>query len=444
MDRLVRIAGKASREEMTVVDPVTIGRGEENVLRLFDETASRRHAIVRREKGRIVVEDLGSSNGTRVNGKRVRLAALVDGDEIAFGDVALRFLAGAESTRSTVIAKSSSPGVPVGRPQASRPAAAPTIRTGAKPQAAAVSIVGRSPAVLRMIETTDRAAASDATVLVRGETGTGKELVARRLHAKSARHDGPFVALNCAAFVEGLVESELFGHEKGAFTGADARKDGRIAEAAGGTFFLDEVGELSAALQAKLLRVLSDRTFTRVGGRELHPMDCRLVAATHRDLPAMVREKTFREDLWYRLAVVTIECPPLRDRGDDLDLLADAFLVRIAARLGGPTPKLAPDARKRLHAHAWPGNVRELENALERAIVLSGADVLTAADLPLDAGVPAADPSTDTTVTSIAEAEKRAVIAALAKTKGKKGEAAALLGISWPTLNRKLKEYGLE
>ncbi len=233
--------------------------------------------------------------------------------------------------------------------------------TSAGATAGAVEILGASPAVRALVAQVDRAAPTEATVLVRGETGTGKELVARRLHAGSARRAGPFVALNCAAIVEGLVESELFGHEKGAFTGADARTDGRIAQAAGGTLFLDEVGELSPALQAKLLRVLSDRTYTRVGGRDVLRLDCRLVAATHRDLPAMVRAGAFREDLWYRLAVVTIDTPPLRDRGDDVETLAEACLERIAARLGRRTPRLSADARAALHAHRWPGNVRELE-----------------------------------------------------------------------------------
>jgi two-component system response regulator HydG len=310
----------------------------------------------------------------------------------------------------------------------------------------APEILGESPVIVRLVELVDRAAPTDATVLVLGPTGTGKELVARRLHARSARRTGPFVALSCAAIVDGLVESELFGHEKGAFTGADARKEGRIAQAGGGTLFLDEVGELSASLQAKLLRVLSDRTYTRVGGRDALRMECRLVAATHRDLPTMVREGRFREDLWYRLAVVTVETPPLAARGDDVIRLAEVFLERIAARLARRTPTLSADARARLLAHRWPGNVRELENALERAVVLTAGAVLTAADLPRDLvaspSSSATGPAPATEVITVAEAEKRAILAALAHTKGKKGEAAALLGISWPTLNRKLHDYG--
>ena len=204
-----------------------------------------------------------------------------------------------------------------------------------------------------------------------------------------------------------------------------------------------EVGELSLPLQAKLLRVLSDRTYTRVGGHETLRLQCRLVAATHRDLRAAVAQGRFREDLWYRLAVVTVECPPLRDRGDDVETLAEAFVERVAARLGRRTPTLSADARARLRAHRWPGNVRELENAVERAIVLASGDVLTAADLPREVGAPApATPSPAGEVLTVAEAEKRAILAALAATKGRKGEAAALLGISWPTLNRKLREYG--
>ena len=248
--------------------------------------------------------------------------------------------------------------------------------TAAGARGAATEILGASPAVRELVALVDRAAPTEATVLVRGETGTGKELVARRLHERSARRAGPFVALNCAALVEGLLESELFGHEKGAFTGADARTDGRIAQAAGGTLFLDEVGELSPALQAKLLRVLSDRTYTRVGGHDVLRLDCRLVAATHRDLPGDgAREGRFREDLWYRLAVVTIDYAAAAGRGATTwRRWRRCSCARIAARLGRRTPALPADARAALRAHGWPGNVRELENALERAVVLaSGA-----------------------------------------------------------------------
>jgi two-component system response regulator AtoC len=434
MDRLVRVAGRTSADDVEVADGLVLGRGEGAGLRLFDETASRRHAVLHRTPQGVILEDLGSANGTRVNGGLAKRVMLRDGDEIVVGEVRLRFLSATGAERPTVVRKESGSSAP----SAKTPAAP---RRG--PRAEAPEILGRSSAVRRLVEATDRAAATEATVLVRGETGSGKELIALRLHALGSRGSGPFVAVNCAAIVEGLLESEMFGHERGAFTGAEARREGRFAQAAGGTLFLDEVGELSPALQAKLLRALSDRTYTRVGGTEVLRVTCRIVAATHRDLPAFVSAGRFREDLWYRLAVVTLDVPPLRDRGDDVDLLAEAILARTAARLGRPVPLIDADARARLRSHRWPGNVRELENALERALVLASGASLSVADLALDA------PDKSTPVTgpeslSLREAEKRAIAAALARTNGRKGEAAALLGISWPTLNRKIREYRLD
>ena len=442
MDRLVLLEGRTNHDDVVVGERVTLGRGDENDVRLFDETASRRHAVLARVDGRVVLEDLGSGNGTKVNGTRVPRAILCDGDIIAIGGVRLRFLTEEGARRPTRIVSDDDP-APHPGPVRSEP-----VRRARAREAEATPILGASPVMRRLVELVDRLAPTDSVVLIRGETGTGKELVARRLHAGSALRAGPFVALNCAALVEGLLESELFGHEKGAFTGADARREGRIAAANGGTLFLDEVGELSPALQAKLLRVLSDRTFTRVGGGETLHMACRLVAATHRDLPAMVAAGRFREDLWYRIAVVTLDCPPLRDRGDDVGLLTDAIIVRVAARLKRQVPTLAPAAMARWRSHGWPGNVRELENAIERVLVLANGDVIDVADLPSEIGTPSAPQSTPgsmaTEVLTVHEAEKRAVLAALTKTNGKKGEAAALLGISWPTLNRKLREYGID
>ncbi len=443
MDRLVLLEGRTNRDEDVVIgERVTLGRGDENDVRLFDETASRRHATLSRVAGRVVLEDLGSGNGTKVNGTRVPRAILCDGDVIAIGAVRLRFLTEEAARRPTRIVSDEGP-VASSKGPHPEPARRPGPRAHEAPP-----LLGASPVMRRLVETVDRIAPTDSVVLIRGETGTGKELVARRLHAGSARRGGPFVALNCAALVEGLLESELFGHERGAFTGADARREGRIAAAAGGTLFLDEVGELSPALQAKLLRVLSDRTFTRVGGHDTLRMDCRLVAATHRDLPAMITAGRFREDLWYRIAVVTLDCPALRDRGDDVDLLTDAIVARVATRLARTAPTFTPEARARWRAHRWPGNVRELENAIERLLVMTTGDTIGERDLPAELGAktaPAAARGPATTeVLTVHEAEKRAVLAALSKTNGKKGEAAALLGISWPTLNRKLREYGID
>jgi DNA-binding NtrC family response regulator/pSer/pThr/pTyr-binding forkhead associated (FHA) protein len=305
-------------------------------------------------------------------------------------------------------------------------------------------LLGEAPAIAAVREQIGRAAPVDTPVLITGATGTGKELVARRLHVEGPRRSEPFVALNGAALVEGLLESEFFGHEKGAFTGATGRREGRIREAGRGTLFLDEVGELSPALQAKLLRVLSEGTFTRVGGREVLKLQCRVVAATNRDLARMVAEGTFREDLYFRLAVLEIRLPPLAARGDDVVLLARAGIERIAARLGLPVPRLGEDARDALRAHPWPGNVRELMNVLERALVLLDGDTITAADLPLGGkGTPAAGEGPGPVLT-FKEAERRALIAALEAAGGKKGRAVELLGTSWPTLNRKLRQHGLD
>jgi transcriptional regulator with PAS, ATPase and Fis domain len=255
------------------------------------------------------------------------------------------------------------------------------------------------------------------------------------------------VGLNCAALVEGLLESEFFGHEKGAFTGATEQRDGRIAQAADGTLFLDEVGELPASLQAKLLRVLSEGSFRRVGGKDSLPMHCRILAATNRDLKAMVQQGTFREDLYYRLQVLELGVPPLRERAGDILLLGESALERLAATLGRRVPRLAADARAVLQAYRWPGNVRELLNVLERALVLLEGDTITAADLPAEIrerrSIPDGEADGPAEVLTLREAEKRAVKAALEKTGGKKGAAAALLGTSWPTLNRKIREYGL-
>ena len=324
-----------------------------------------------------------------------------------------------------------------------RATAASLARAG---EGGAPDLVGTSPQIAQVRARIAKAATADAPVLIVGETGTGKELVARHLHAQSARHMHPFVAINCAALVEGLVESEFFGHEQGAFTGATQRREGRIAQAGEGTLFLDEVGELPASMQAKLLRVLSERTYTRVGGHETLAVRCRIVCATNRDLQAMVAAGTFREDLYYRLAVVVAPVPALRERDGDLDVLTAFGLERLAAQLGRRTPRLADDAREALAGHRWPGNVRELLNLLERVLVLLDGDTITADDLPAEVRQGRARPGSAQApdVLTLREAERRAVEAALHHTGGRKGDAAALLGIAWPTLNRKIREYGIE
>ncbi len=297
----------------------------------------------------------------------------------------------------------------------------------------------------RLLESVDRAAATDCLVLIRGETGTGKGLVARRIHAASARRAGRFVELSCI----GLGDDGLkqLGCEDGSHAGTLALGDGCMATAAGGTLFLDEVGELSLTHQANLLRILLDQA-DRCGGGGTSHMNCRLIVATHRDPSEMFASGRFREDLWYRIAVVTIYCPPLRDRGDDVDVLTDAILTRVAGRLGRRPPAFSLAARARWRAHRWPGNVRELENAIERILVLTTGATIDESDLPPEISGPPvlADgiAPDNTEVLTLHEAEKRAVLAALSKTKGKRGEAAALLGdLLADAYTQELREYGI-
>jgi len=309
--------------------------------------------------------------------------------------------------------------------------------------------LGAAPAFLAAIETATRAARADVAVLLTGETGTGKEVFARLVHERSARATGPFVPVNCAAVPEALLESELFGHERGAFTGADRRRRGLFELAKGGTVFLDEVGEMPATLQAKLLRVLETREVRRVGSEETLKVDFRLVAATNVDLERAVRERNFREDLFFRLNVLAVRLPPLRERPGDAELMAERFIEDIARAAGRRGLLLSEAARAAIRAARWPGNVRELRNAVERAVVLAtGPEVGPEAFLAGAGGIAAARPagSTETALEapiSIAEAERRAIVIALRHTGGKKGKAAEVLGIAHPTLNRKLKEFGL-
>jgi two-component system response regulator HydG len=301
-------------------------------------------------------------------------------------------------------------------------------------------IVGSAPVWRRVIDVASQAAPSMATVLVLGESGTGKELLARFIHERSGRVKAPFIAVNCAAIPETILESELFGHERGAFTGAIARKDGRFAKASGGTLFLDEIGELSPAVQVKLLRVLQEGEYEPLGGNTVRA-DVRIVAATNRDLLAEVTAGRFREDLFYRLNVIAVMAPPLRARREDIPLLVDHFLGLYCAKNGRPRLKPTRGALERMLDYGWPGNVRELENVVERAVVLCRGDALAEADLP-DA-VTRAERSVATVLsfpigTPLGEIELRVIRETLRHTKGDKSIAAQLLGISTRTIYRKL------
>ena len=318
-------------------------------------------------------------------------------------------------------------------------------------------IIGESPAIRHTMQSVQRAAGSDTTVLLEGESGTGKELFARALHALSERVSGPFIAINCAAIPETLLEAELFGYEKGAFTGATQRKPGRFELAQRGTLFLDEVGELPLALQAKLLRAIETRRFERLGGTATIQVDVRLVAATNRGLRQAVANRQFREDLYFRLSVFQVTIPPLRERPEDVPLLARHFVERTCRDLGRKALALSERASAGLMAYRWPGNVRELQNALERAVILAEGDTIQPGHLNLSSAVvvagSASDPwdaiDLDGSLTEVsarvaAEAERRKIQRAVREASGDKGRAADLLQVGYKALLAKMRELGLD
>ena len=304
-------------------------------------------------------------------------------------------------------------------------------------------IVGKSTAIRKLLDLIDRLAPRDTTVLITGESGTGKELIARALHGKSPRRERPFIAVNCAALSESLFESELFGHEKGAFTGAISLKRGRFELAQGGTIFLDEVGELASGLQAKLLRVLQQREFERVGGSQPHPLDIRVIAATNRELGEDVREGRFREDLYHRLNVVTLHSPALRDRAEDVPLLAGYFLERESARCNRRVVGFSPMAAEMLVRYSWPGNVRELENAIERAVVLGVSEQVLPEDLPESLLETAPRDASAKYHLSVGQAKREAILEAYAQGSWDYKQAARTLGLHPNYLLRLVRNMGL-
>jgi len=313
-----------------------------------------------------------------------------------------------------------------------------------KERATGDDVVGASPAWRETIDTAHRAAGSDATVLLLGESGTGKEVLAHEIHRASPRSGKPFVAVNCSAIPEGLLESELFGHEKGAFTGAVRQKRGRFELADGGTVFLDEIGDMSEGLQSKLLRFLQDRTFQRVGGSKSITVDVRVVAATNRNLDEAIREGRFREDLYFRLNVVTITVPPLRERLDDVPPLAEHFLKAHAPK-GGKPKRMSPKAMRTVMAYDWPGNVRELENAVQRSVVLSRGETIFPEHLPARVRAAGGDGTEGTSSgRTMREVERDAIVRTLRETDGNRTHAAKILGISRRTLQNKIREYDID
>lgn len=312
------------------------------------------------------------------------------------------------------------------------------------------NIIGKSQPMKELIDMLAMVAPSEATALITGESGTGKELIAKSIHYNSGRKERPLVIVNCAAITETLLESELFGHEKGAFTGADRRREGRFMQANKGTIFLDEIGEMSQAMQAKLLRVIQEREIQRVGSEETIQVDVRILAATNRDLQEDVSSGKFREDLYYRLNVVTLRVPPLRERQDDIPVLAQYFLEKYSKRNRKRIKGFTPLSMDMLLKYDWPGNVRELENAVERAVILGPGDYMTEKELPLSitkAYPHAEDVDWPTRVRkqpqSLDEVEREAVLAALEASGGNKSETARVLGITRKTLHKKLQKYGV-
>lgn len=320
-------------------------------------------------------------------------------------------------------------------------------------------IVGEDPSMKEASQITQRVAATDSVVLLLGESGTGKELFARAIHHLSPRSEAPFVALNCAAIPEGLVENELFGHERGAYTGAGARKIGKLELAHRGTLFLDEIGELPLAIQSKLLRVLEEKRFERVGGTQSIEVNVRILTATNKDLHTAVAEKTFREDLYFRISAVPITIPPLRDRGDDVLLLAQHFLERFKREFRKPALALTEDAKARLRTYSWPGNVRELQNAIERAAILTNGSDVDAKALQLPSARPSAaelpegmiaheflweGPLEEVSQRAVAHVERFKIQNALRESKWNKTRAAEKLGVSYKTLLHKIRSLGVE
>ncbi|MCL2103186.1 MAG: sigma 54-dependent Fis family transcriptional regulator [Syntrophorhabdaceae bacterium] len=436
---------------------IRIGRGREADLQLPDRSVSRFHARIYRFGNRYFLSDLGSRNGTHVDGKTITQLPLDDGHTFTIGPYRIHFLwpAGAQlpGEEPTLAPGASPPPSPAptvsGAPSSSaEPTTAPVKKRANIEQEtlnSSFDMVGESPPVRKLIETIRRVGSSDAAVLIEGETGSGKELVARGLHNASSRSYRPFIVVNCGAISPELIESELFGHERGAFTGATAQRRGAFELAHNGTIFLDEIGELPYSLQPKLLRALEQKEIKRVGGNETLLADARILAATNRNLKEEVTKKTFREDLYFRVGAICISSPPLRDRREDIAPLSKHFLALLGTGTR-PVPSLSPAALDILISHDWPGNIRELRNAIQRAVVMSEGDELTAADFSFlcasshsCAGQDAASQS----LTRWEQSERTNILAELSRQSGNKTRTAKTLGIAKSTLFEKLKKYGI-
>ncbi len=410
--RFVVTKGRDDRKEMVLQNPlVTIGTLPDNSLVLSDPTVSRRHASVEETAGGYLLRDLGSTNGTFLDGVRIREAYVQASSLIGLGQTQLTFSPLEERIENL---RSSSD------------------RFG--------DLIGASASMREVFGVLERVAPVDITVLVQGETGTGKELAARAIHNHSRRAAGPFVVFDCSAVAPSLIESELFGHEKGAFTDAVKSRQGAFELADSGTLFLDEIGELAASLQPKLLRALDQREVRRVGAEQSLKVNVRVVAATNRDLEKEVKAGRFREDLFYRLSAVQVLLPSLRRHKEDIQLIAGQLLAVISREAGKNLTDFSPEVLAALTAYSWPGNVRELKNVLERAAALCDGSRIEAKDLFLSQGKKTAT-FEGLSGKTLEEIEKAAIYATLGSVDGNKTEAAKVLGIAYSTLYEKMKKY---
>jgi DNA-binding NtrC family response regulator len=397
---------------------VTIGSQQDNYCVLNDPTVSRYHAVIEETGRGYVLRDLGSTNGTYLNEIRIKEAYLEYGSVIGLGNTRLQFV-----------------------PLEERVEIPPSEEDYFG------DVFGRSLEMRRIFTMLKKISPSDITVTIEGETGTGKELVARGIHSSSQRARGPFVVIDCGSISKNLMESELFGHEKGAFTGATQTHRGAFEVAHGGTIFIDEIGELGLEMQPKLLRVLEQREVRRVGGNEVFKVDVRVIAATNKDLISEVQKGRFREDLFYRISVVRIHLPSLRERGEDIPLLAQQFARELSGPYGGGGDMaVSAEALEILRHYHWPGNIRELKNIITRAMAMGNGKVLRLRDfiMPLSSDERTQAPSLDSLVgRTLEEIEKAAIAKTLEVHGGNKSAAARVLGIAYSTLYEKIKKYGL-
>lgn len=416
--KLVVLSGP-DREKSLVVDrpELTIGSKEDNHLVLSDPTVSRLHAALIETAGGYVIRDLNSTNGTYLDGVLIREAVLEFGRTITLGETQIKFIPFHE-------------------------------RIEVFPSSKNVfgNVYGESLEMRNIFAVLERVAPTDVTVILEGETGTGKELLARAIYASSSRAKAPFVVFDCGSVAENLIESELFGHEKGAFTGATYCRQGVFEIARGGTLFLDEIGELGLDLQPKLLRVLETKEVKRVGGSRTTRVDFRLIAATHRDLAKESREGRFREDLFYRLSVLRLRIPPLREKKGDIPLITRQLLRNLSAEYNiAPVPELAPETLEILNSYDWPGNIRELRNVLSRALAMGRRTVIRPKDLLLSPDSESYDQKMDSLIgRSLEEIERAAIIQTLKGHHGNKTQTARALGIAYSTLYEKIRKYGIQ